>query len=129
MTGESQAAFLGDELNRIAALLRLASHRCGHEVEMSFDPELVAVVKSAACVAWERDGLEADAGPQFRAAAPVICDGRCVCALATTGVGAPDEWVAETLADAALAAGRLIRPLTWRMLQENAGPAVASEAA
>lgn len=118
MTNDQQKSSGGAELERVAALLRLASHRCGHEVELTFDPQVLAAAQGSAEVAWVRE--DAEAGPTFRAAAPIVCDGRCVAALAASGVGAPDNGLAEVVALAAAAAGRLIRPLTWRMLKVSA---------
>ena len=126
MASNAQPAALGAEINRITALLRLASHRCGHDVELTFDPIVVALASATSGAVWARDDADPEAGPQFRATAAVVCDGRCVCALTTSGSATPDDDVAEALSQAAFAAGRLVKPLTWRMLQEDARPQEAA---
>ena len=129
MASDQQISSSGAELESVAALLRLASHRCGHEVELTFDPHIVAAARAADGVLWDRDEGDPEAGPRFRAAAAIVCDGRCVSALIASGAVTPDDDVAEVVAQAAIAAGRLIRPMTWRMLHEHAGPEQARTAA
>jgi hypothetical protein len=110
-------------------MLSLAAHRCGHEVEISFDLDLIDEVKAFPGVHWTRDDLDPEAGPRFRAATAVICDGRAVCALVVCGAVTPDDAVANTLVDVALAAGQLIKPLEWRAIEDGYAPLRARTAA
>jgi hypothetical protein len=106
----------------LSALLSLASHRCGHPIELSFDLDLIEEAKAAQDVCWARDDIDPEAGPRFRAAMAVICDGRAVCALVAAGAVTPDDGVTNALIDVALAAGQLIKPLEWRAIEDGLAP-------